>query len=76
MAEELTEIYPSDGYWVVNIKIEDMDETGKVKKRKEQHLVDAKSVTEAENKTKENMPHSMGDWEIVSVQKSKILVVY
>lgn len=60
---------------VVVVNTEDM-ETGKAKKVKEIHLVDAVSPTEVETKVTKEMEGTMWEWEIISMTKSKINVVY
>ncbi len=77
--EEAVTVTPKEGnvFYSVTIEIqeEDMD-TGKIKKVKEEHLVDGSNVTEVENKVKEQMEGTMSEWKILKVQTSKISVVY
>lgn len=67
----------SNGFYqvVVVVNTEDM-KTGKAKKVKEIHLVDAVSPTEVETKVSKEMEGTMWEWEIISMTKSKINVVY
>lgn len=68
---------PKDRFYQVTIKIEGEDEnTGKFKKSKEIHLVDAKDTNEAASKVEKEMQGCIGDWEIVSIAISKIGCVY
>ena len=77
--EEAVTVTPKEGnvFYSVTIEIqeEDMD-TGKIKKVKEEHLVDGSNVTEVENKVKEQMERTISEWKILKVQTSKISVVY
>ena len=73
---------PKDRFYQVTIKVEIEDEnTGKLKKCKEVHLVDAKDTNEAVSKVSKEMQgcYMQGcfeNWEIVSISISKINCVY
>lgn len=73
---------PKDRFYQVIVKIETEDEnTGKLKKYKEVHLVDAKDTNEAVSKVSKEMQgcYMQGgfeNWEIVSISISKIDCVY
>ena len=68
---------PKDRFYQVTIKIEVEDEnTGKLKKCKEIHLVDAKDTNEVASKVSKEMQFRLEDWEIVSISISKIGCVY
>lgn len=68
---------PKDRFYQVTISIETEDEnTGKFKKCKEIHLVDAKDTNEVASKVSEEMRGRFEEWEIVSISISKIGCVY
>ena len=68
---------PKDRFYQVTIQIEVEDEnTGKLKKCKEIHLVDAKNTNEVASKVSKEMQFLLEDWEIVSISISKIGCVY
>ena len=68
---------PKDRFYQVTVKIETEDEnTGKLKKYKEVHLVDAKDANEAVSKVSKEMQGCFENWEIVSISISKINCVY
>ena len=68
---------PKDRFYQVVVKIETEDEnTGKFKRCKEIHLVDAKDTNEVASKVEKEMQGCIGDWEIVSIAISKIGCVY
>jgi hypothetical protein len=65
-------------YYAVTVSVEIEDAKGKIKKQKEQYLVDALSVTEAEAKlvkkfTKEAVKL---EYEVVSVKETKVVQVF
>lgn len=67
----------ANGFYQVVVVVNTKDmETGKTKKVKEIHLVDAVSPTEVETKVSEEMEGTIWEWEIISMAKSKINVVY
>jgi hypothetical protein len=72
-------VTPKEGnsFYSVSVEIqeEDMD-TGKIRKVKEEHLVDGVNCTEVENKVKEQMEGTMAEWKIKCIKESKISVVY
>lgn len=68
---------PQYGFYQVVIEVATEDsETGKVKKVKEVHLVDAVNPTDAEKKVSEEMKGTMWEWKITAMQVSKIQLVY
>ena len=68
---------PKDRFYQVTVKIEIEDEnTGKLKKYKEVHLVDAKDTNEVVSKVSKEMQGCFENWEIVSISISKINCVY
>ena len=68
---------PKDRFYQVVINIETEDEnTGKFKKCKKVHLVDAKDTNEVVSKVSKEMQGCLEDWEIVSISISKICCVY
>ena len=74
--EENEVMEPQYGFWLVEITSEQEDENGKVKKVKENHLVDATCVTDVEKRVAEEMKGTMWDWKISQVRQSKISLVY
>lgn len=63
-------------YYIAKIKFETFDEkTGRVRKTYEQYLVEANSVSEAEEKMKNKFKDSIADSAVVSVQESKFMGV-
>ena len=63
-------------YYIAKIKFETFDEkTGRVRKTYEQYLVEANSVSEAEEKQKVKFKDSIADSAVVSVQESKFMGV-
>jgi hypothetical protein len=63
-------------YYIAKIKFETFDEkTGRVRKTYEQYLVEANSVSEAEEKLKVKFKDSIADSAVVSVQESKFMGV-
>ena len=75
--DEAVTLTPQYGFFSVTVEIlEDDPETGKIKKVKEEHLVDGRNCTEVENKVKKEMEGVASDWKIVKCQTSNISVVY
>lgn len=74
--EERTAMEPEFNFYQVVIEKADEDENGKLKKVKEVHLVDGVNCTDVEKKVSEEMDGTLSDWKIVSMQQSKICVVY
>lgn len=63
-------------YYIAKIKFETFDEkSGRVRKTYEQYLVEANSVSEAEEKLKAKFKDSIADSAVVSVQESKFMGV-
>ena len=64
-------------FFSVTVELQEEDpETGKIKKTKEEQLVDGRNVTEVEYKVKAYMEGTMCEWKIIKCQTSKIGVVY
>ena len=59
-------------YYMVNAKIKREDDKGKIKKVSEKHLVDAMSVTEAEVRVTKYLTQYPEEFEISSVNESRI----
>lgn len=76
--EEVKEVLePQHGFWEVTIVTEEEDsETGKVRKVKEVHLVDAVNVTDVEAKVADEMKGTMWEWKIAQCRQSKISLCY
>lgn len=61
-------------YYIVKVKFETVDDaTGRLKKITEQYLVDAESVSRAEELVKDYFKSSIADFSVVGVQESKIM---
>ena len=70
-------ITPEHGFFQVTVVVNIEDpETGKEKKQKEIHLVDAVSPSDVEQKVAKEMEGTMWDWEITKMERSKIQIVY
>ena len=71
-------VTPKEGnsFYSVTIEIEEEDDNGKIKKVKEEHLVDGRNVTDVESKVQEQMEETMAQWKITKCQTSKIILVY
>ena len=72
-------VTPKEGnsFYSVTIEIEEEDDKGKIKKVKEEHLVDGRNVTDVESKVHEQMEGTtMAQWKITKCQTSKIILVY
>lgn len=68
---------PQYEFYSVTVELQEEDpETGKIKKTKEEQLVDGRNVTEVESKVKAYMEGTMCEWKIIKCQTSKISVVY
>lgn len=79
MAENIEPLTPAEGKSFYNVQVEILTEdpeTGKVKKQREEHLVDGRDATEVEQKVKAEMGIAMGDWKITKLALSKISLVY
>lgn len=77
MSEDIKKMHAQHGFYQVTVVVEVEDpESGKVKKQKELHLVDAVSPTDVETKVAKEMEGTMWDWEITAMTRSKIQVVY
>lgn len=63
-------------YYTVNVKFETIDDrTGRAKIMKEQYLVQALDISEAEKKVKDRFKDSISDFNVSSVQESKVMEV-
>lgn len=61
-------------YYIANVKFETVDDrTGRIKTIKEQYLVDALDISDAEQKLKDKFKDSIADFAVSSVQESKIM---
>lgn len=75
--EDNVTLTPQYEFYSVVVEIQEEDpETGKIKKVKEEQLVDGRNVTEVESKVKKYMDGTMSEWKITKCQTSKIGVVY
>ena len=62
-------------YWTGKVVIKTEDERGKVKKTTEQFLIDAESATEDEVKIYTEYEGWNGEFEIIGVNKSRIIKI-
>lgn len=70
-------MFPKNKFYQVTIKVTNEDEnTGKLKKTSEVHLVDAIDTTDIAHKVMKEMEGTLGDWEITNISLSKISCVY
>lgn len=77
LSDDSVTLTPQYGFFAVTVEIEEEDsETGKIKKTKEEHLVDGKNVTDVESKVAKEMDGVISPWKIVKCQTSKIIAVY
>lgn len=78
MSEETTNKFqPNHGFFQVTIVVNAEDpESGKEKKQKEIHLVDAVSPSDVETKVAKEMEGTMWEWEITEMKRSKIQIIY
>jgi hypothetical protein len=61
-------------YYIAKVKFETVDDqTGRPKKIYEQYLVDAISISAAEESLKERFKDSIAEFSVVSIQESKIM---
>ena len=75
--EENEVMEPQYGFWETVVEVSQEDsETGKVKKVKEVHLIDAQDPTQVQEKCMEEMKGTMWDWRIVSTKQSKVNLIY
>ena len=63
-------------YYEVIVSIEAEDEKGKLKKQSVKYLIDAVDTAMAEANTLKLMEGTMGDWEIIGINLSKIKEVF
>lgn len=77
MNDKNNKLIPEHGFFQVSVVVNIEDpETGKEKKQKEIHLVDAVSPSDVEQKVAKEMEGTMWDWEITKMERSKIHIVY
>ena len=77
MEDNNVTLTPQYEFYSVVVEIQEEDpETGKIKKVKEEQLVDGRNVTEVESKVKKYMEGTMSEWKITKCATSKIGVVY
>ena len=77
MEDNNVTLTPQYEFYAVTVELQEEDpETGKIKKTKEEQLVDGRNVTEVESKVKKYMDGTMSEWKITKCQTSKIGVVY
>jgi hypothetical protein len=63
-------------YYIAKVKFETVDDnTGRIKNIKEQYLVDADSISDAEEILKDRFKDSIAEFSVSSVQESAILGV-
>ena len=64
-------------FYAVSVEILTEDSnTGKIKKVKEEHLVEGHDCTEVERKVTNEMKGTMSDWKITNMKVSKITYIY
>lgn len=63
-------------FFQATIEVLTTDDKGREKKVREQHLVDAVNVTEAEKKIEKEMEGTVFEWKITALVRSKISVAY
>ena len=77
MEDNNVTLTPQYEFYSVTVELQEEDpETGKIKKTKEEQLVDGRNVTEVGSKVKAYMEGTMCKWKIIKCQTSKIGVVY
>lgn len=63
-------------YYLGKVKFEAADPTtGKLRKFREQYLVAAESISEAEKMLEKRFEHSISDTKVISIQESAIMEV-
>ena len=63
-------------YYIAKVKFETIDDrTGRARKMYEQYLVEAESISAAEEKLKDKFKDSIAEFAVVSVQESKVMGV-
>ncbi len=63
-------------FYAVTVEILTEDDNGKVKKKKEIHLVDAVDLTDVQRKVTDAMANEMYEWSIKKTVVSDICTVY
>jgi len=67
---------PQNKFYEVSVRIEFEDNKGRIKKEVKKYLIDAADTNQAEKNTMKLMEGTMGDWEIVGINLSKICEIY
>jgi len=63
-------------YYIAKVKFETIDDrTGRARKMYEQYLVEAESISAAEEKLKDKFKDAIAEFAVVSVQESKVMGV-
>tara|TARA_B100000287_G_scaffold334242_1_gene319482 strand:+ start:87 stop:290 length:204 start_codon:yes stop_codon:yes gene_type:complete len=61
-------------YYTTQVQFETInDENGRIQKTKENYIVEAESITKAEEKLKERFKDSMSDFSVIKVVESNIM---
>jgi hypothetical protein len=61
-------------YYIAKVKFETVDDnTGRIRKIKEQYVVDAESITDAEEICKDRFKDSIAEFSVSSIQESQIM---
>lgn len=61
-------------YYTTQVQFETInDENGRIQKTKENYIVEADSITKAEEKLKERFKDSMSDFSVIKVVESNIM---
>jgi len=60
-------------YYQAQVKFETEQDNGRIQKIKENYIVEANSVSDAEDKLKEKFKDSMADFSVVSVKEANIM---
>ena len=61
-------------YYTTQVQFETVnDENGRIQKTKENYIVEAESITKAEEKLKERFKDSMSDFSVIKVVESNIM---
>lgn len=61
-------------YYIAKVKFETVDDnTGRIRKIKEQYVVDAETISDAEEICKDRFKDSIAEFSVCSVQESQIM---
>lgn len=71
--ENIEYIEANSKLYVVTIKIETINEKGKVKNVKENYIVNGSNTSEATNFIKEFMKGTLADWKISSIKETNYI---